>query len=57
VQADCLAEEILEIADESSYDSTKDEGGNLIVNTEHIQRGLLRVDARKWLAGKLRPGG
>jgi hypothetical protein len=26
-----------------------------VVNTEHIQRSRLRVDARKWIASKLKP--
>jgi hypothetical protein len=55
VQADCLADEIITIADESHYDQAVDEDGRPIVNMEHIQRDRLRVDARKWLAGKLRP--
>lgn len=55
VQADALAEEILEISDESTYDSFVDADGKTVVNMEHIQRDRLRVDSRKWLAGKLRP--
>lgn len=55
VQADTLAEEILEIADDSTFDTALDENGKVIVNMEHIQRDRLRVDSRKWLAGKLRP--
>jgi hypothetical protein len=55
VQADCLADEIIEISDESSYDLTTDEEGREIVNMNHIQRDRLRVDSRKWYAGKLRP--
>lgn len=54
-QADALAEEIIEISDESTYDTARDENGKVIVNMEHIQRDRLRVDSRKWLAGKLRP--
>lgn len=55
VQADSLADEILHIADDSQFDVARDEDGNEIVNMNHIQRDRLRVDARKWLAGKLRP--
>jgi hypothetical protein len=55
VQADCLADEILEIADESQFDTATDDQGKEIVNMNHIQRDRLRVDSRKWLAGKLRP--
>lgn len=58
-QADYLAEEIIEIADDSSRDvvATEDEDGNVTerVNHEHINRSRLRVDARKWYASKLAP--
>ena len=45
IQADTLFDEILEIADEITDAE----------DNEHIQRSRLRVDARKWMAGKLRP--
>jgi hypothetical protein len=58
-QADYLAEEILEIADDSSGDIKiiKDKAGNDIEveNTEFTNRSKLRVDARKWVASKLKP--
>lgn len=54
-QADYLADEILDIADDSQYDIAVDADGKEIVNTNHIQRDRLRVDSRKWLAGKLKP--
>lgn len=58
-QADFLSEEIIEIADDSSNDIEEFEMGDGIVssrlNTEHIQRSRLRVDARKWVASKLKP--
>jgi hypothetical protein len=54
VQADSLADDIISIADDSQYD-TITEDGKTVTNIEHIQRDRLRVDARKWLAGKLRP--
>lgn len=57
--ADFIAEEILEIADDSEHDyitKTRDDGSEYeVVNHDHIQRSRLRVDARKWYAGKLRP--
>lgn len=55
VQADSFADDIITIADDSQYDQAYDESGKLVNNMEHIQRDRLRVDARKWLAGKLRP--
>lgn len=55
IQADTLADEILNIADEVSNDYAADENGNERVNQEAIARSRLRVDARKWLASKLKP--
>jgi hypothetical protein len=55
LQADCLAEEILEIADDGRNDWTKREDGSDAVNAEVVQRSRLRVDARKWLLAKLQP--
>lgn len=58
-QADLLAEEILEIADDASNDymDTVDDDGfsSWKLNGEHVQRSRLRIDTRKWLAAKLLP--
>lgn len=54
-QADILAEECLEIADDNSQDINYDNEGNRIPNTEFIARSRLRIDTRKWLAAKLLP--
>lgn len=59
-QADFLAEEILEIADNGSNDWIAEHGDDGAVtayklNGEAIQRSRLRVDARKWIASKLKP--
>jgi hypothetical protein len=57
-QADALFDEILDIADSASNDwmarNDKDNEGWL-VNGEAIQRSRLRIDARKWMAGKMAP--
>lgn len=56
--ADTLAEEILEIADDGSNDwMERHEKDNVgwQANGEHINRSRLRVDARKWIAAKLKP--
>lgn len=57
--ADAMSDEILEIADNGRNDymeSQEDGGGQSYrANGEHIQRSRLRVDARKWLASKLKP--
>lgn len=57
-QADMFAEEILEIADTASNDwmeSNDPDNVGYKLNGEAIQRSKLRIDTRKWLAGKLRP--
>lgn len=54
-QADFLAAEILEIADDSSGDIIIDKDGRPRVNNEVIARARLRVDSRKWLASKMVP--
>lgn len=50
VQADKLFDECLTIADQYDATAEKLEGG-----TDHINRARLRIDTRKWMAGKLRP--
>lgn len=54
-QADLMAEEILEIADDGLNDTYVDDNGNKRTDQEVIGRSRLRVDARKWLASKMAP--
>lgn len=58
-QADLMAEEILEIADDGQNDWMQSFGEdgeiNWKLNGEHVQRSRLRIDTRKWLASKLLP--
>ena len=58
-QADTLADEIIDIADDGSNDwmvrNGKDDDPVWQLNGEHVQRSRLRVDARKWVASKLKP--
>lgn len=54
-QADYLAEEIVQIADDGLNDTYTDEDGNVRTNQDVIARSRLRVDARKWYASKLQP--
>lgn len=55
-QADLLAEECLEIADDDSRDvKINPETGDEYLNTEFVARSRLRIDTRKWLAAKLLP--
>lgn len=53
-QADVLADEILVIADDGSNDTYETDDGPR-VNQDVIARSRLRVDARKWIAAKLKP--
>jgi len=58
--ADALVEEMLDIADNGTNDwmEIHDKDGECVgykVNGEHVQRSRLRVDARKWIASKLKP--
>jgi len=59
-QADAIFDEILDIADDGSNDwmeRRNSDGENIgwQENGEALRRSVLRVDARKWVAGKLRP--
>lgn len=58
-RADAIFEEILDIADDSTNDyMTKMISEDLeieVLNTEHVQRSKLRVDARKWVVSKMNP--
>ena len=58
--AEMYAEDIIEIADDSSNDYIDVEGENgatgaTRLNSEHVQRSRLRIDSRKWIASKLKP--
>lgn len=55
VQAETMAEDILQIADDGANDTYVDDEGNRRTDYDVIARSKLRVDARKWLASKLAP--
>jgi hypothetical protein len=58
LQADALADELLEIADDGRNDWMRREDPSnpgYELNSEHVQRSRLRLDARKWLASKILP--
>jgi hypothetical protein len=58
IQAETLADEITDIADDSTNDYMIKKYGDderEVINSENIQRSRLRVDARKWVASKLLP--
>ena len=52
---DRMADELIEIADDSSRDTTTRIDGSECADTEWINRSRLRVDARKWYLSKLAP--
>ena len=58
-QADAIFDEALDIADDGSNDwmerQREDGATDEVVNHEHIARSKLRIDTRKWMAGKLSP--
>lgn len=57
-QADAIVDEILEISDDAKndwMDNNDPENPGYKLNGEHVQRSRLRVDSRKWFAGKLYP--
>ena len=54
-QAETLVDEMIDIADYKKDDTYLDENGKEIIDQEVIARSRLRVDARKWVASKLKP--
>jgi hypothetical protein len=49
------ADELLEIADDSSADWTDTEDGRRVLNGAHVNRARLMIDTRKWLLSKMLP--
>jgi hypothetical protein len=49
-----LAEQIIDIADDSSRDTINTDDGPRL-DREHVERVKIRIDSRKWLASKLAP--
>lgn len=54
-QADAIFDECLDIADEANNDFAVDTEGRVKIDHDAINRARLRIDTRKWMAGKLRP--
>ena len=54
-QAETRADEVIDLADDTTDDWVTGENGKRIVDHEHISRSRLRVDTRKWVASKLLP--
>lgn len=54
-RADSIFEEILNIADDGTNDYMTNKNGDEILNSEHVQRSKLRLEARKWVLAKMNP--
>ena len=57
-QADAVFDDILSIADDARNDWMQRNHGDSVAwveNGEALRRSQLRIDARKWMAGKLKP--
>lgn len=55
VRADTIFDDILEIADDNQQDIVLNADGTERLNTDHVQRAKLRIDARKWALAKMQP--
>jgi hypothetical protein len=54
-QSELFVEQIIDIADDASNDYHENLKGEMVFDSEHVQRSRLRVDTRKWLASKYKP--
>lgn len=57
-QADYMCEEMIDIADDNTRDIKKIMKGGQVIEMEDVEvtnRSKLRIETRKWLAGKLKP--
>jgi len=50
-----MADELIDIADDSSEDEVFTDDGRRLLNKEFVQRSKLRVETRQWVAIKLLP--
>ena len=55
VRGDAIFDEILEIADQSYGDKKLLDNGDEVIDAEFVARSRIRIDARKWVVGKLNP--
>lgn len=55
IRSEHIFEEILDIADDNSKDKTIDYNGNIVEDREFVSRSRLKIDARKWMLGKMQP--
>lgn len=55
MQAEVLADEMIDIADDSTEDEIYTDDGRRLLNKEFVQRSKLRVETRQWAAVRLLP--
>lgn len=55
MQADAIFDECLDIADDASNDFKVNDDGAVAIDHDAVNRARLKIDTRKWMAGKLRP--
>lgn len=55
VRAENIFEDILDIADDRSGDTITLDDGKKVFNSEFAARSRIKIDARKWMLGKLQP--
>lgn len=53
-RAEVIFEEILQIADETSGDKKYTDNGE-VMDSEYVARSRIKIDARKWMLGKMNP--
>jgi hypothetical protein len=53
-RAEVIFEDILTIADDASGDKKYTEQGE-VIDSEFVARSRIRIDARKWMLGKMQP--
>ena len=53
-QVEALADDLIEIADDNSLDSVENDKGNIVCNSEYVNRSRLKVETRKWIMERLR---
>jgi hypothetical protein len=52
---DEIADEIIEISDDGTNDTYRDDEGNMKVDADVLGRSKIRVDSRKWYLSKMAP--
>lgn len=54
-RSEYMFEEMFDIADDGTNDYVLNDKGNIVLDTEHVQRSRLRIDTRKWALSKMNP--